>query len=186
MAEDDWGLELLQELDEPAIEDDSAASQPASGSHEDFVAATGERLEHPRNAAAQGRATSSEAEPSASRKQQGIIDGPQPPAAKRQALGSGTGGTKPVAPAPAPLLAQLSEPLLLRVLCFLSPEDLCSMGRVSRLFHGASNDKALWRRLYLSRWAWEWLVWCEWQCVLKSVGGPAQGRAGGIHEWSLA
>jgi len=48
-------------------------------------------------------------------------------------------------------LSQLTPDVLLRVMCFLSPEDLSTLGRVSRLFSTATNDTSLWRRLYYMR-----------------------------------
>lgn len=52
---------------------------------------------------------------------------------------------------PRSLLA-LSEPLLLRVLCFLCPDDLLAASCTCRQMHVAASDCAIWRRLYHSRW----------------------------------
>lgn len=49
------------------------------------------------------------------------------------------------------LLAQLTEPVLFRIMCFLSPEDLCTLGRTSRMMYDVTRDSVLWKRLYFSR-----------------------------------
>ncbi|PSC73457.1 F-box SKIP31 isoform X2 [Micractinium conductrix] len=52
---------------------------------------------------------------------------------------------------PALLLA-LAEPLLLRVLATLCPEDLLATSRTCRRLLAHGSDGALWRRLYHARW----------------------------------
>jgi hypothetical protein len=53
---------------------------------------------------------------------------------------------------PASLVLALSEPLLLRVLSFLSPDDLLALSQACRQLRAAASDGAIWRRLYHSRW----------------------------------
>ena len=50
-------------------------------------------------------------------------------------------------------LAQLTEALLLRICCFLSPDEINVLGCTSRLLRTVCQDAQLWRRLYFSRWA---------------------------------
>ncbi len=76
----------------------------------------------------------------------------QPPA-KRQHIadepaGPGSSGDEP----PTRLVLALSEPLLLRVLSFLSPDDLLALSQTCRHLQFAASDGAIWRRLYHSRW----------------------------------
>jgi hypothetical protein len=42
--------------------------------------------------------------------------------------------------------------MLLRVLYFVSAQDLASLARVSRLLQQYATEPVLWRRLYCARW----------------------------------
>lgn len=77
-----------------------------------------------------------------------------PTTAKRRKLDAAEGASAQetgVHPPQRFTLAMLPEPLLLRVLGFLSPEDMCIVGQTSRLLRAAAKDSSLWRRLYFSR-----------------------------------
>ena len=50
-------------------------------------------------------------------------------------------------------LAALSEPVLFRTLCFLSPDDLLSLAQTSAFFRAWACEPLLWRRAYEYRWA---------------------------------
>lgn len=72
----------------------------------------------------------------------------EPPAKRQHVAAEQASG---VGEPPRSLLA-LSEPLLLRVLCFLCPDDLLAASCTCRQMQVAASDCAIWRRLYHSRW----------------------------------
>ena len=79
--------------------------------------------------------------------------GPSP----RPAPGAG-GGDTPGARggdthAPSSRLAALSEPVLFRTLCFLSPDDLLALATTCSFFCAWASEPLLWRRAYGHRWA---------------------------------
>lgn len=115
---------------------------------------------------------------------------PRKPKRQRRSPSDLAASPAPVAGLPGPL-AQLSEALLLRVLCFLAPEDLMMLGRTSRLFHAAASDAGLWRRLYLHRCGGgvgrrealqggpaRMCLLCE-NARLPAAGGAARGQEAG-------
>lgn len=78
----------------------------------------------------------------------------QPPAKRQRGAaepagpdGGSAGGSKE----PIRLVLTLSEPLLLRVLSFLPPDDLLALSQTCRQLRAAASDGAIWRRLYHSR-----------------------------------
>lgn len=78
----------------------------------------------------------------------------QPPAKRQRGAaepagpdGGGGGGSEE----PTRLVLSLSEPLLLRVLSFLPPDDLLALSQTCRHLRAAASDGAIWRRLYHSR-----------------------------------
>lgn len=50
------------------------------------------------------------------------------------------------------MLCTLPDPLLLRITCFLSPEDVLSFAATCRHAHDLASDDGIWRRLYYHRW----------------------------------
>ena len=60
-----------------------------------------------------------------------------------------------MAPAPSPGasgLAAFPDPLLMRIICFLPPEDVLSLAVTCRHICRLASDDVVWRRLYLHRW----------------------------------
>jgi hypothetical protein len=147
----DFEQELLEELGEGGTNPDHQpspyahrnghedhSSEPASALHDGGGICTGND--------AHDDATSYRALPPKRRK---LASDGEPQVPQLGEVGAEAGN-----PGLTPPLAQLTEELLLRVMCFLSPEDLATLGRVSHLFHSAANDASLWRRLYFARCGW--------------------------------
>lgn len=128
---------------------------------------------------------------------QPILQEPERPHSKRSRHSLDDGGHGgAAAPAPASVIELPSE-LLLRVLSFLSAEDLtASAASTCRAFRAAADDAASWRRLFTMRWggaqgssSTEGLSWkvCAvvtrlWRCPAHSAAvngaAPAECAAG--------
>lgn len=108
-----------------------------------------------------------EEQPPPAKRQCGTAEPPAGPE-ERDSVEAGSGRQQATAAAAAPYqqespLALLSEPLLLRVLAKLSPEDLLIVAQTCRHFRAAASDASLWRRLYYAR--------CVGSLLLEAAGG---------------
>ncbi|GAB4815072.1 hypothetical protein N2152v2_002118 [Parachlorella kessleri] len=150
LEEEDFAEELLLELGEDGI----ATSSPSDESSADTLKGSVDGTDPYYGAAdvCHGNTQSSlplvSSDASAPKRQKlGLHEGrPRPVQEPSRAQGQSKVGAQ------ASPLTQLTPEVLLRVMCFLSPEDLSTLGRVSRLFTNATTEASLWRRLYYMRW----------------------------------